>query len=195
MTLLAAKDLKNRHLWFELSPGILFGILNFSYGFNLAVIGLLIASIAVSLLAIRLENRLPVFPFVTLLLVSVLGGLTLVFDDPVFIKIKPTLAKILFALILMTGLLLKPPLLYRAMHGIVYLTKKGWQLLTWRWTGAAIIFALVNELIWRNFETSFWVVYNSGFSPLSILVYIALTRFTARKYWDQQQYASMSSAD
>ena len=113
------------------------------------------ASIAISYLS---ERRVAPAPLLSALLIGIFGGLTLVLDDPLFIKMKPTLLNTLFALVLLVGAygfrrgLLKP-LLEMALH----MTDEGWRILSQRWGYFFLFLAVLNEVIWRSFSTDFWV--------------------------------------
>ena len=61
-------------------------------------------ALAVSYAQIR---RLPVRPLVTAILVVIFGALTIYFQDPRFIKMKPTILYAVFGLALLGGLYLK----------------------------------------------------------------------------------------
>jgi intracellular septation protein len=115
----------NRHILFEISPGILFLFVNYGWGLSWATAAVMVATVVFTFLGIKIEQRIPVFPIVTVILVLSLGGATLLFEDELFIKIKPTVGNCLFATALGVGLLLRPCLLARALEGQVYLTKKG----------------------------------------------------------------------
>ena len=44
------------------------------------------------------EKRIPMMPLVSGILITLFGGLTIYFDNPVFLYIKPTIINILFGL-------------------------------------------------------------------------------------------------
>ena len=148
----------------------------------MALIIAVVISVALGLL---LEKKTPVFPIVGLTLVLVLGLLTLLSGNEDFIKLKPTIGKVLFAVIVGAGMLLRPSLLARALDGQVYLTELGWKVLALRWILIALVFATLNELTWRNFDTDTWIAFKAFVMPLSIISYIAITSYTANKYWDE----------
>jgi len=175
----------NRHLILEISPGIIFFIVNKSWGIKLAIVALIIAVVISVALGLLLEKKTPVFPIVGLTLVLVLGLLTLLSGNEDFIKLKPTIGKVLFAVIVGAGMLLRPSLLARALDGQVYLTELGWKVLALRWILIALVFAALNELTWRNFDTDTWIAFKAFVMPLSIISYIAITSYTANKYWDE----------
>lgn len=116
------------------------------------------------------EKRVPIAGVLTAVLVSLFGGMTIYFDDELFIKLKPTIVNLLFAAILFGGLLFKKSLLKMLMGQALQLTEKAWFTLTWRWAVFFIFLAGVNEVVWRNFSTDFWVGFKLwGMTPLSFL--------------------------
>ena len=112
------------------------------------------------------------------------------FEDEIFIKVKPTVGLSLFAIALIIGLLLRPSLLARALNGQVHLTEKGWRVLTVRWVFYALALAVTNELIWRTQDTDTWVAFKASLTPVSILGYIVITRLTVPKYWQKSEINS-----
>jgi intracellular septation protein len=91
-------------------------------------------------------------------MVLVLGGITIWLHDETFIKIKPTIYYSVVAGLLLFGLATKRNLL-EAVLGSAYpgLSQRGWQLLTRNWAIFFAVMAVVNEAVWRNSSTSFWV--------------------------------------
>jgi intracellular septation protein len=175
----------NRHILLEIAPGIVFLIVNYAWDLMMATAAVIIATVVFTVLGIFAERRIPVFPIVTVLLVLILGGAAIVFKEALFIKIKPTIGNCLFAVTLIFGLLLHPSLLVRALEGQVYLTDKGWKVLTIRWVLFALLMAGANEIIWRTQDTDTWVAFKASMTPVSIFAYIVITRFTARTFWQE----------
>jgi intracellular septation protein len=121
-------------------------------------------------------RRLPIMPMVTAVIVVVFGGLTWYFNNPVFIKMKPTVLYSLFAAALFSGLAFRRPILQVLFDGALHLTDTGWRILTWRWAFFFVALAATNEVVWRNFSESHWVTFKSfGFLPLTVLFAIAQT--------------------
>ena len=51
---------------------------------------------------------------------------------------------------------------------------EGWRRLTQRWIGFFIALAILNEIVWRNFAESEWVMFKSfGVMPLTVLFMMA----------------------
>jgi intracellular septation protein len=93
-------------------------------------------------------------------MVLVLGGLTIWLHNETFIKLKPTIYYAIAAGLLLFGLLTKRNLL-QAVLGSAYpgLSERGWVILTRNWVMFFIAMAVVNEIVWRNSSTDFWVAF------------------------------------
>ena len=99
--------------------------------------------------------------------VFVFGGITLFLQDETFIKIKPTLIYILFAVILSFGILRGHSYLQKLMGAMLPLDDAGWMALTKRWALFFLFLAAVNEVIWRTQTTDTWVSFKVfGIFPL-----------------------------
>lgn len=133
--------------------------------------GVLMAATVVALGASRLVlGRFSLLPLITAVLVMVLGGLTLWLQDETFVKLKPTIVNLLFAGVLGFGLATGRPWLKLLMGAALKLTDAGWYKLTVRWIGFFLAMALLNEIVWRSFETATWVTFKVwGILPLTFL--------------------------
>lgn len=104
------------------------------------------------------ERRLALAPLISGVLVTVLGGLSILLHDEQFIKMKPTLVNLLFSLILLGGaLVLRRGMLRYVLDMAFHLTDEGWRILSVRWGFFFLFLAGLNEVIWRSFSTDFWV--------------------------------------
>ena len=105
------------------------------------------------------------------LMVVVMGGLTIWLHDETFIKMKPTLYYSLVAALLAFGLATRKPLL-KAVLGSTYpgLDDSGWTKLTRNWALFFAGMAVLNESVWRNTSTEFWIGFKIwGAIPLTFL--------------------------
>jgi intracellular septation protein len=105
------------------------------------------------------------------IMVVVLGGLTIWLHNESFIKMKPTLYYVLVSGLLWFGLLTDRPLLQRVL-GSTYpgLDEPGWNKLTRNWAFFFGFMAILNEAVWRNSSTDFWVGFKLwGALPLTFL--------------------------
>ena len=105
-----------------------------------------------------LEKTIPKVPLLSGILITFFGGLTIYFDNPVFIYIKPTIINILFGLALIFGkYFTKEPVLKKLMGKSIALTEEGWEVLNKRWVYFFFGLALLNEIVWRTQSEEFWV--------------------------------------
>ncbi len=158
----------------EIGPLIVLFIANWQLGIYWAT-GIFMVATVLSLAVSRaVLGRIPMMPLVTALFVMVFGGLTIWLQDEHFIKIKPTIVYCLFAAILFGGLLAGKTFLKLALGEAFRLTDEGWRKLTVRWGGFFLFLALLNEIVWRNFSTDFWVGFKVfGAVPLLMLFAVA----------------------
>jgi len=104
-------------------------------------------------------------------MVVVLGGLTIWLHKDWIIKMKPTFYYALVSGLLWFGLATERPLLQRVL-GSTYpgLDEIGWTKLTRNWAIFFALMAVLNEAVWRNSSTNFWVGFKLwGALPLTFL--------------------------
>jgi len=170
----------------ELGPLVIFFLVNFfgdrilaafpaltpifPEGFFLATAVFMIA-MAVSLVISKLVlGKIPVMPLVTGVVVLIFGGLTLWLQDETFFKLKPTITNMLFASVLLGGLLFRQSLLKYVFGDVYRLRPEGWWKLTLNWGLFFVLLAVINEIVWRNFDTAFWVNFKVwGIMPLTMI--------------------------
>ena len=115
-------------------------------------------------------KKVAVMPLVTGVVVLVFGSLTLYFQDPAFIMVKPTITNVLFGSVLLGGLLFRQSLLKYVFGEVYKLQPRGWFVLTLRWGLFFFVLAALNEILWRNFPADVWVAFKVwGIMPLTIL--------------------------
>ncbi len=123
--------------------------------------GALMAATAVALaLSLAVRRKVPLLPLITAGIVGVFGGLTLWLNDETFIKLKPTIIQLIFAAVLLGGLMFGKPLLKPLLGAALPpMSDTGWRQLTLRYGLFFIAMAALNELVWRTQSTDFWVTF------------------------------------
>ncbi|MFL6733918.1 MAG: septation protein A [Sphingomicrobium sp.] len=109
------------------------------------------------------------------LMVVILGGLTIWLHNENFIKMKPTIYYLFVATLLAFGLFTGRPLL-KSVLGSTYpgLDEAGWTKLTRNWAVFFVLMAVINESVWRNSSTQFWIGFKIwGAIPLTFLFALA----------------------
>ncbi len=136
------------------------------------------ALIAVTVLALGLalwiERRVAWMPLVTATVVGIFGGLTLWSGDEIFIKMKPTIAQLLFAAVLLGSLAIGRPVLKPLLGAAWPMDELGWRRLSRRFAVFFLIMAVLNEAVWRTQTTDVWVLFKVfGLFGLTMLFSLA----------------------
>jgi len=118
-----------------------------------------------------LEKKISFVPLTSGILITLFGGLTIYFDNPVFLYMKPTIINFLFAGILFFGkFFTRKPLMKIFFQNAINLEDKGWVALNNRWIVFFIFLAVLNEIIWRTQSEVFWVNFKVwGLLPITFL--------------------------
>jgi intracellular septation protein len=131
----------------------------------------------------RQHHRLENMHLITLGLLVVLGGATLVFQDDTFIKWKPTAVNWLFALVFLGSHFIGgKPLIRRMMEKAVTLKEeKVWTWLNMSWVVFFIAMGVLNLYVAFTFSTDFWVNFKLfGLMGLTVLFVIGQAFFLTR---------------
>ena len=138
---------------------------------TVAIPPFIIATLTALVVVWFLEKKIPMVPLIGGILISFFGGLTIYFNNPVFLYIKPTIINILFGLALLFGkYFTKEPILKKIMGKSVALTDIGWNLLNKRWIFFFFSLAILNECVWRTQSEEFWVNFKVwGLLPITFI--------------------------
>jgi intracellular septation protein len=136
-----------------------------------AILPLIIATIISVFFVYRIDKKIPTIPILGAAVVSIFGGLAIIFDNKIFFYMKPTIINIIFALILLYGqIFLKQSLLKKLFDGSIKISDEGWNILNKRWIVFFIFLAILNELVWRTQSEDFWVQFKVfGLLPITLI--------------------------
>jgi intracellular septation protein len=174
---------------FDLFPVILFFI-----AFKLADVyvatGVAIGAtfLQIGLLAV-LRRKIDTMLWVSLGIIVVFGGATLILHDETFIKWKPTVLYWAFAVALAGSALLLRKNLIRSMLGAqMRLPDPVWSKLNWSWVVFFMLMGAANLVIAFNFTTDQWVTYKLfGGTGLMLVFVIAQALFLARHMQEEEK--------
>ena len=141
---------------------------------KIAIPPFIIATILALIIVWVLEKRIPKVPLLSGILITLFGGLTIYFDNPVFIYVKPTIINILFGMALIFGkYFTNEPVLKKLMGKSVALTNEGWEILNKRWIYFFFGLAILNEFVWRTYcpqQEYIWVNFKVwGLLPITFI--------------------------
>ncbi|HRK17606.1 MAG TPA: septation protein A [Hyphomicrobiaceae bacterium] len=157
-------------LLIDLGPLVIFFLTYWRFDLKIAT-GVLIVTTLASLVASRvLLGKIGVSLWVTAIIVTLFGTMTFLFDDPSFIKMKPTVVNVIFAAALGFGLLTGRPFLKLLLGEAFNLTDAGWRILTQRWIALFLGLAVLNEVVWRTMSEQAWVNFKVfGILPITLV--------------------------
>ncbi len=108
-----------------------------------------------------LTGKLSKMQIATLVLVVVMGGLSVWFNDERFFKMKPTIIYLLFGGALGVGLLQGKSYLKLVIEEVLPMKDEGWMILTRRICLFFFGLAIANEIVWRTLSTEAWVTFKT----------------------------------
>ena len=173
-------------LLIDIGPLAVFFIFYTRSGLQEAILPLMIATVIAVLVSYVLEKKIPIMPTLGAGIVLIFGGLTIYFNDEIFIKIKPTIINAVFAIILYGGIIFKKPLLKYLLGAALKLEEEGWKILTQRWIAFFIALAVLNEVVWRTQTTDLWVNFKV-FGILPITFIFTMSQFPLIKKYQIQE--------
>ena len=138
---------------------------------TVAIPPFIVATLIALLVVWILEKKIPMVPLLGGIFITLFGGLTIYFDNPIFIYIKPTIINILFGIALLFGKFFSnEPILKKMLGKSIQLADEGWKILNLRWVYFFFSLAILNEIIWRTQSEEFWVNFKVwGILPLTII--------------------------
>ena len=138
---------------------------------KIAIPPFVLATIISLLVVWIIEKKIPMVPLISGILITLFGGLTIYFDNAIFLYIKPTIINILFGLALLLGkFFTDEPILKKIIGKSLSLTSEGWNLLNKRWIYFFFGVAILNEYVWRTQSEEFWVNFKVwGLLPITFI--------------------------
>lgn len=176
------------HFWLDFGPLLIFfGTFHWMRRNNpdealfiAAAIFAVAAIIAMTFGWVKHRNVSFVLIFSTLLIVGT-TALAFLFDNKVFLFMRPTVINGLMGLGVLGGVVIGKNVLKLLLGGTFTLPEKAWNILAIRWGIFFLCIALINEVVWRTQTESFWVNFKTfGFFPMTLLFTFAQIPFIQR---------------
>jgi intracellular septation protein len=154
----------------------------------LATIVVILATVA-QIVWVRLRHgRVDKMLWISLVLVVVFGGMTLVFQNEAFIKWKPTILYWVFASSMLFALLVLKKNAIRSMLGEqITLPDAVWSRMNHSWIGFFIFMGILNLVVAFNFPTDVWVNFKLFGGMGLLLAFVVVQGFMLSKYVEEKQ--------
>ena len=167
----APAERPGRKFLLDLGPLVVFFAANYITGDFMMAVKILVGTTVVALAAgWMLERRVSVMALVGCVAVAFFGGLSVYFDNDLFIKIKPTVLTCLLAAVIAAGRLLGRNPLGAIMGSQIRMHDAGWRAISWVWVAMFLTTALANEIAWRSLSTDDWVTFKVfGITGISLI--------------------------
>ena len=157
----------------DFGPLLIFFTIYYKSGNNLsaAIPPLIISTLIAVAIMYLVDKKIPYVPLIGAIVISLFGGLTLYFDNPIFIYMKPTIVNLIFAAILLVSKsLFNKNFLKFFLQTAIQLNEEGWAKLNSRWAYFFVFLALLNEVVWRTQPEATWVNFKVwGMLPITII--------------------------
>src|SRR5262252_6249994 len=160
---------------FDLFPVVLFFVAFKLSDIYVATAAAIVASF-LQIAWLKLKRRkVDKMMWVTLAVIAVLGGATLILHDETFIKWKPTVLYWTFGLVLTTAeLLFRKNLIRAALVEQISAPDAVWAKLNWYWVGFFVFMGAANLYVAYNFPTETWVNFKVFGGMGLMLVFVVL---------------------
>tara|TARA_X000001036_G_scaffold106589_1_gene99658 strand:+ start:110 stop:655 length:546 start_codon:yes stop_codon:yes gene_type:complete len=157
----------------DFGPLLIFFTVYYKNGNDLrtAIPPLIISTLIAVAVMYFVEKKIPYVPLIGAIVISLFGGLTLYFNNPIFIYMKPTIVNLIFASILLVSKsFFDKNFLKLFLQTTFQLNEEGWGKLNSRWAYFFIFLAFLNEIVWRTQPEATWVNFKVwGMLPISII--------------------------
>ncbi|GGI80649.1 septation protein A [Legionella impletisoli] len=184
-------------LLFDFFPILVFFICYKLFGIYVATAVAMVASL-IQVLFYRIKmQKYEKMHLISLGLILILGGATLFFHNPWFIKWKPTVLYWLASLVFIgSSFIGKKTLIQKMMDGNITLPTKIWSRLNIAWALFFLIMGALNLYIAYSFDTNIWVNFKLfGGAGLTLLFILLQAIYLARHVEDKpiEQQTSRNS--
>ena len=157
----------------DFGPLLIFFTIYYKSGNNLiiAIPPLIAATLIAVIIMYLVEKKIPYVPLIGGIVISLFGGLTLYFNNPIFIYMKPTIVNIIFAgILIISKIFFNKNFLKFFLQSAFQLNEFGWNKLNFRWAYFFIFLAILNEIVWRTQPETTWVNFKVwGMLPITFI--------------------------
>jgi intracellular septation protein len=175
-------------LLFDLFPVILFFVtFKFAGVFTATAVAIGATFVQVAWVKYR-HGKVDTMLWVSLGIISVFGGATLLLHDETFIKWKPTVLYWFFsAALLLAPLLLKKNLMRALLQEKLALPDPAWSQLNLAWSAFFGVLGVINLYVAFNYSTDAWVNFKMFGATGMMLVFVVLQSLWLSRYIEEDK--------
>lgn len=172
----------NFKLILEIIPTLVFLVFYHTYDLPTAIYFLLVTSIISFLLILLKNKKVSLLLLFSTSVLTIFGGCSLIFEDTIFFKIKPTITYSFLGIFLIFDLMTKKGVLAKFMRSFVQLNNDGYKFIQLSVIAYCFAFSLLNEILWRNYTEETWVYFKMfGIPVLNIVFTITVLTLAVKK--------------
>ena len=173
---------------FDLFPVILFFIAFKIHGIYVATAVAIVATFLQIGWVWYRHRKVDTMLWVSLVIVALFGGATLLLQDETFIKWKPTVLYWLFAGTLAGGaLFMKKNLMKSLLSEQMQLPDVAWTRMNWSWVGFFAFMGIANLAVAYNFPTDTWVNFKLFGGIGLMLAFVLVQGLLLSKYMEEEK--------
>ena len=175
-------------LLYDFFPIIIFFVVFKLYGIYAATVSAIVVSVLQVFTYWIKHRRFEKMQVTTLVLIVVLGGATLIFHNPMFIKWKVSVINWLFALAFLGSQWIgKKNLVQRMLEEKISLPNKVWFRLNMFWVVYFFVLGIVNIYVVYHFSTDVWVNFKLfGILGLTLIFVVIQALYLAKHLKNEQ---------
>jgi len=168
----------------EALPVISFFIAYWILGFQDAIKVLVGVSAISFVVSWGLVKKISYVQLFATIMVIVFGGISIISNDPVFLKVKVSILNLIWAIILGLDLfVLKKMFLKKILGAAITLPNQAWRALTKGWMLFFIFCAGLNEVVWRNCTDEQWIYFKVfGLISLTLIFTVFNVIYLKKRY-------------
>lgn len=171
------------HPLLEFFPLIIFFSVYSFYGIYWATATLIIASAIQILFLFITKKPIPKKIWILALLMTIMGGMTIYFQDDAFLKWKVTVVYTIFGIVLLASdKFYQNNLIKKALGEALELPEKIWAKMNVAWAMFFIFIAILNIYIAYNFELDIWVKFKVFGTMILMFLFIVFNMISIYKY-------------
>ena len=170
-------------VFFDYLPIICFFIVYKIYGIYAATAATIVITMILVGFSLIKNRKLEPVPLITLIMVVLLGGLTLILHDEIFIKWKPSIVYWIFTIALLgSQWFTKKNIMQRMMSTKIDMPTAIWERINYAWGVFFLLLGGINLYVVYHFSTTTWVNFKLFGTLVLILVFAILQAMYMAKY-------------